>query len=74
MSTTGRDEDGPSGAALVGVVELPPWFALFGVVVGTTVGTPVSDGITTDPEGTTEPEGRTPLGTPEMSVAVLVGG
>lgn len=82
VRTTGREEDGPSGAkegVLVGLVALIPCVgaAMVGVMEAATLGVvAVSVGETTDPEGTAEPEGRTPLATPEdeTSVAALVGG
>jgi hypothetical protein len=86
---TGREEDGASGvkegvivgsvaltpcvgAMMVGVMEAAP----VGVVEAAPVGVvAVSVGVTTDPEGTAEPEGRTPLAMPEDGTSVAdVGG
>jgi hypothetical protein len=59
------------GATIVGVVEA----ALIGVVAVSVGVVAVSVGVTTDPEGSAEEGGRTPLATPDEGtpVAVLVG-
>lgn len=78
----GREVVGASGAEetlMVGSVVLAPCVGatIVGVVEAALIGVDaVSVGVTTDPDGTAEEGGRTPLATPDEgpSVAVLVGG